>query len=262
MASDTEQTSSDESEESRRAVYRVLYLPWAWLAFLPWLGISTVSFGAVAVGLAKLSPRAAFHMGTLWSWLLCRANWTSVTIEGREKADPNQSYVIMSNHQSNFDVLAFYGHWGRQFRWVMKEELRNVPGLGWYCAAGGHVFVDRSNREKSIASLEAAKERIRDGISVVFFPEGRRSRDGRLQDFKTGGFRMAQDLGLPILPVSISGARHVLPDKTLKLIPGRIKITIHDPVLPDEYAKEDRKRLMEVVRQRICEGLTPFERGE
>jgi len=247
--------------EATRKRLRWLYAPYTWLVFIPFLAATTISFGLVAMLLAFVAPRAAFHFGTVWSWLLCRVNFTRVRMEGRENAAPGQSYVIMSNHQSHFDILAFYGHWGRQFRWVIKKELRNIPGLGWYCSAGGHIFIDRSDREKAIESMRAARPRLQGGVSVMIFPEGTRSRDGRMREFKKGGFMMARDLELPILPVSISGSRHVLPGKTLWLLPGTIRIRIHPPIDPAAYG-EDRDRLMADVRATIASGLTPFERGE
>lgn len=203
----------------------------------------------------------AFHCGTIWAWCLCRANFTWVRIRGRERAKAGQSYVIMSNHQSHFDILAFYGHWGRQFRWIMKQELRQVPGLGWGCAAVGHIFVDRSDRERAIASMRAAARLLEGGVSVMIFPEGTRSHDGRLQAFKKGGFMMALELGLPILPVSISGSRHVLPGHTLRLLPGSVRITVHEPIEVAPRSLEDRERLMEEVAAVIRSGLSPWERA-
>jgi 1-acyl-sn-glycerol-3-phosphate acyltransferase len=224
--------------------------------------VSTITLGCIAVLICPLTPRVAFHCGTLWAWLLCRLAFTRVRVVDKQNARKGQSYIIMSNHQSHFDVLAFYGHWGRQFRWVIKKELRSVPGLGWYCAAGGHIFIDRSSREKSIEILKRARPLLDGGISVVFFPEGTRSRDGRLREFKKGGFMMALDLGLPILPVSISGSRHVLPGRTLQLLPGRIRIAIHKPIDVTQYGPERRDELIADVRKAIASGLTPWERGE
>jgi len=216
----------------------------------------------VATLIALVSPRVAFHCGTIWAWLLCRLNLTWVTVEGREHARADGSYVIMSNHQSHFDVLAFYGHWARQFRWVIKKELRKVPGLGWYCAAGGHIFIDRSSREAAIRSLQMARPLLDGGVSVMIFPEGTRSRDGRIQAFKKGGFMTALDLGLPILPVSISGSRHVLAAHGRRPLPGCIRIRVHQPIDPTRFGVERRDELMATVREAITAGLTRWERGE
>jgi 1-acyl-sn-glycerol-3-phosphate acyltransferase len=246
---------------TRRGVLRWLYLPWAWLVFLPVFAASTLFWALIAVLVSLVSRRAAFHCGTIWAWCLCRLNLTHVRLEGRECAKPGQSYVIMSNHQSHFDVLAFYGHWGRQFRWVIKQELRKVPGLGFGCAAVGHVFIDRSDREKALASLRAARAQLTDGVSVMFFPEGTRSLDGRLGPFKKGGFMMALELGLPILPVSISGSRHVLPAQSLTLSPGTIRIRIHPPIETAGRSLAEREQLIEETAAAIRSGLTPWEQG-
>lgn len=252
----------EEPGERRRNILRWIYFPYKWLVYIPFLAVSTLVDGIIAVLICLVSPRAAFHMGTFWSWVLCRMNFSWVSIKGRENAKKGQSYVVMSNHQSHFDILAFYGHWGRQFRWVIKKELRKVPGLGWYCAAGGHIFIDRSDRQKAIESLMAAKPRLKGGVSVMFFPEGTRSDNGRMREFKKGGFMMALDLGLPILPVSISNSRHVLPNKTLKLLPGHIRIKIHPPIDTSKYSVETREQLMADVRAVIASGLTDWERAE
>jgi 1-acyl-sn-glycerol-3-phosphate acyltransferase len=251
---------NERENKLRRALWWI-YLPWTWLVFMPYLAVSTLLWGIIAVGICMFSPRLAFHCGTIWAWCLCRMNFTSVQVKGRGRVKDGKSYVIMSNHQSQFDIIAFYGHWGRQFRWILKEELRNIPGLGWYCAAGGHIFIDRRSRKKAIASLMAAKPLLDGGISVMIFPEGTRSPDGRIGDFKKGGFMLALDLGLPILPVSISGSHHVLPNKTLKLIPGKARIHIHEPIESIAYGPERRDKLMADVKAAMISGLSPWEGG-
>ena len=245
-----------------RAVLRPIFQIFNFGFVIPFLAVWTVGLSSVGVLVALISKRACFHIGTVWAWVMCRVALTRVSLVGRENADPAASYVIMSNHQSHFDVLAFYGHWGQQFRWVLKEELRNVPGLGWFCAAGGHLFIDRSSREKAIASLQRAAPLLKGGISVVIFPEGTRSTSGRMLPLKKGGFMMAMDLNLPILPVSISGSRHVLPNKTLWVLPGKIKITVHKPVQTADYGPARRDELMAEVRRSIASGLSDWERNE
>jgi len=251
----------NEQDDRLRRALRWVYMPWTWLVFIPYLAVSTLLWGIIAVVICIFSPRLAFHCGTIWSSCLCRVNFTSVRVKGRGRVKEGQSYVIMSNHQSHFDILAIYGHWGRQFRWVLKEDLRKIPGLGWYCAAGGHIFIDSRSREKAIAGLMAAKPLLDGGISVIIFPEGTRSPDGRIGDFKKGCFMMALDMGLPILPVSISGSHHVLPNKTLKFLPGKIRIQSHEPIEATAYGPERRDQLMADVRAAIAGGVNPWERG-
>lgn len=251
-----------EPGAAERRLLRLLYTPYCWLVVIPWFVTSTIVLGIIAVLISLVSPRAAYHCGTIWAWCACRINWTWVSFRGRHHAVPGKSYILMSNHQSQWDILSFYGHWGRQFRWVMKEELRKVPGIGWYCSAGGHVFIDRSNRERAIASLNAARSLLDGGISVMFFPEGTRSNDGRMGSFKKGGFMMALRMGLPILPISISNSRHVLPNNALRSLPGRIRISLHEPIDVTKYSEEDVERLMSDVRESIASGLSTWERGE
>ncbi len=242
-------------------VLRWCYAPFTWLVYIPFLGVWTAIMGSVAMLLSRLTPQSAFWTGTVWARVLCWANFTRVTVDGWENLQPGTSYVIMANHQSHFDVLAIYGHWRHQFRWVMKQSLRKKPFLGPACDRVGHVFIDRRDRGSALASLKEAGERIRDGISILFFPEGTRSADGRLRDFKKGGFIMAGDMGLELLPVSITGSYKVLPKGTLSLLPGHIRITIHAPVDPRIHG-DDRAALISAVRAPIISGLSEWERNE
>ena len=171
-----------------------------------------------------------------------------VKVTGRENIDPRQSYVVVANHQSLYDVFVLYGFLGIDFKWVMKQEMRSVPGLGIGCEKVGHIFVDRSNRQAALASIKAAESKIRNGTSVVFFPEGTRSRDGALRPFKKGAFRFALDLNLPILPVTIVGTREILPPDTVDLLPGKARLIIDEPIRVDGLDGKDIPRLMEQVR--------------
>lgn len=190
-----------------------------------------------------------------WARLLAYATPVRVRVTGRQNLDRRRSFVIVSNHQSYFDVLVIYGWLGVDFKWVMKKELRAVPFLGSACEKGGHIFIDRSNGEAARASLEKAKQKIVGGTSVVFFPEGTRSRDGSLGEFKKGAFMMAMDLGLPIVPVSIAGSARIMPAKTLDVFPGRIDMVIHPPIDVSRYGREEVKALIEETRRVIRSGL-------
>lgn len=236
---------------------RWLFLPWTVLVFYPFVAVTTAFWGCMAILLASVSKRAAFHCGTVWAWCLAWMSFVWVRVEGRENARPGQSYVILTNHQGDYDILALYGFLHRQFRWVIKQELRKVPFLGWGCAAIGHIFIDRSNSRAAIASLEAAKPRLAGGVSVLFFPEGTRSPDGRLGRFKKGGFVMARQLGLPILPVSITGSWPILPKGCLAPRPGVIRVRIHSPVAPEDHP--DDNALVAVVRTAVASGLSDSE---
>lgn len=227
------------------------------LVYAPVLGVSTLVFGSLAVVLLlAFSPRTVSRIcGGGWSRLNALFIPLRVTVEGRERVDPSQSYVIVSNHQSHLDVFVLYGWLGVDFKWVMKQELRKVPGLGIACERLGHVFIDRSDHEAAMRSIGAAKARITGGTSVLFFPEGTRSRDGSLRSFKKGAFRMAVDLGLPILPVTIRGTREMLPAASRDLRPGRARLVIHPPVAVDPTQPGEVERLSADVRSAIQSAL-------
>jgi 1-acyl-sn-glycerol-3-phosphate acyltransferase len=143
----------------------------------------------------------------------------------------------------------------------MKQELRKVPGIGIGCEKVGHIFIDRSNHEKALASLIAAKEKIVNGTSVIFFPEGTRSRDGRLGAFKKGAFKMAVDLQLPILPITIVGTRDILPTDSVDLFPGRARMIIHKPIDTAGYTDDNLDELVDRARSVIESGLRETATG-
>lgn len=237
---------------------RWLVLPWTLLVTYPMILVSTAIFGTLAVALSLISKHLGFYAGVYWARSLTWASWVRVRVEGREHLQAGQSYVILSNHQGAYDILALYGFLGREFRWVMKEELRRVPFLGWGCAAIGHIFIDRRNSARAIASLEEAKRHLSGGVSVLLFPEGTRSTDGRLLPFKKGGFAVARQLALPILPVSITGSNEILPKACLFPRPGAVRVRFHAPILPNDLP--ETSELMEKVREEIASGLRQDER--
>ena len=200
---------------------------------------------------ALAGPKAASLFGVVWARLNSWATPMLVQIRGRGNIDKAQSYVIVSNHQSQYDIFVLYGWLGIDFKWVMKIELRKVPVLGIACEKIGHIFIDRSNTEAALRSLNDAKSKIVNGTSVIFFPEGTRSKDGNLGRFKKGAFKMALDLGIPILPITISGTRSILPTKTIDIFPGRANMTIHPPVDITGYDNGSVKTLMAEVRSVI-----------
>jgi len=228
----------------------MLYQPYKWLFFMPFFILTTLLFGSATIVLSVFLPSrwVSLICGTFWARLNTWLTPMSVNVTGRENIDPQQSYVVVANHQSLYDVFVLYGFLGIDFKWVMKQDLRRVPGLGIGCEKVGHIFVDRSNRQAALASIKAAQSKISNGTSVVFFPEGTRSRDGALRQFKKGAFRFALDLNLPILPVTIVGTRGILPSDSLDLLPGKARLIIDEPIRVDGLDGKDIPRLMEQVR--------------
>jgi 1-acyl-sn-glycerol-3-phosphate acyltransferase len=230
-----------------------LYQPYKWLVVGPVLAISTLVFGGLAVALSPvLSPRRAGALcGVPWARINARVTPMAVAVVGQGNIDRGQSYVVVGNHTSLYDILLVYGWLGVDFRWVMKTELRKVPGLGVACERLGHIFVDRSSPRAALATLETARRRIAEGASVLFFPEGTRSPDGTLGPFKRGAFRMALDLGLPILPVTIRGTREILAPGSRDLRPGRARLVIHPPISTAGWSPDRLPELMALTRETI-----------
>jgi len=162
---------------------------------------------------------------------------------------------VIANHQSAFDIFVLYGFLGIDFKWIMKQELRKLPGIGIGCEKVGHIFIDRTDHESAMKSLSAAREKIVNGTSVIFFPEGTRSPDGIIRDFKKGAFKMALDLDMPILPVTIIGTKEILPNKTMDLFPGKALMRIHEPISVKGYSDENINELIEKARKIMVKGI-------
>lgn len=245
------------SEGSVRKILVVLYQPYKWLVYVPFLILSTLVFGAIAVILSTLVNQkvGSFIGGAVWSRLNGYMTPIFVKVLGKENIDKYQSYVIVPNHQSHFDVFVLYGWLGIDFKWVLKQELRKVPGLGIGCEKVGHIFIDRSNHEKAIASINAARKKIVNGTSVIFFPEGTRQTSGRLGEFKKGAFKFAIDMGLPLLPVTIINTNKILPPHTMNLLPGKATMIIHPKIDTAGYDDANIDELMEKTRASIQSGI-------
>jgi len=236
-----------------------LFFIYSWFIFVPLMLLATLLAGAVCLCLVPfLGPRRVARLSAVpWSRLGLLLSGVQVRVHGVDNIDPSRSYVIVANHLSQYDIWVLYGHLEQDFRWVMKQELRRVPVIGVCCAMLGHIFIDRRHRDAALASLENAKQRLTGGTSILFFPEGTRSRDGELRPFKKGAFRMAQDLDLPILPVTILGTREILPADSLRMHPGTVSLTVHAPIAvsgDDDTALEEAMARSRTVIASVGEG--------
>ena len=231
-----------------------LYQVYAWLILIPFAALWSFISGWMAVFAAVLiSPRfSSTRVGTLWAKVIGWVTPMLVTVEGREHMDPEQTYVVVANHISQFDIILVYGWLPIDLRWVMKQELRKLPGIGIACEKVGHIIVDRSNPEIAKQTINDALDRIGNGVGIMFFPEGTRSLDGRLLPFKKGAFRIAKDQDLPLLPLTLLGTREILPARRLRITPGRARLVIHPPVMPEG---RDLRELMETCRSTIASRL-------
>jgi 1-acyl-sn-glycerol-3-phosphate acyltransferase len=192
-----------------------------------------------------------------WARWILGTSRVRVEVEGLENIAPDRSYVVMSNHQSAFDIVAISATLPLSWRFVAKRELTRIPFFGWGLVAAGHIVIDRRDHESSVRTLRQAAERVRSGTSVIVFPEGTRSPTGDLGPFKSGGFHLALEAGVPVLPATVSGSRRITPPKSLRVSPGRILVRYGKPVPTETLGKDDRERLKAEVRQAILAGFEP-----
>ncbi|MBU2252351.1 MAG: 1-acyl-sn-glycerol-3-phosphate acyltransferase [Proteobacteria bacterium] len=190
----------------------------------------------------------AHKVANLWARMLLWLTSTRVNVIGRENVLLGKPQIFMANHQSDFDVLIVTAHIPGQFRWIAKKELFKIPIFGRAMRSAGYIEIDRQNHEKAMKSLDEAAQKIREGKSVVTFPEGTRSKDRTIKPFKQGLFHLAIKAGVPIVPISIIGAHEIMPKRTLKFRPGKITMIIDRPVDVSGYTIETRGELIERVR--------------
>ncbi len=194
----------------------------------------------------------------LWARLILWTSRVRVEIQGLGNIRSGQPAVFMANHLSFFDVAALIAHLPGQIRFLARKELVKVPIFGWALYLSRHIIVDHTRLRKTFKNIERAAQRLREGTNILVFPEGALSLDGRLQDFKKGGFALAIKSGVPIIPISISGSRDILPRGGWKIRPGRIKVVVERPIETGGYTRRNLGELMERVRGTISANLDRF----
>lgn len=199
----------------------------------------------------------AYHPGRIWSKIVVRILLLRIHVEGREHLRPDEQYIFMSNHQGAFDIFLIYGYLNRNFKWMMKYQLFSIPFVGATCRAARHISVDKRSPQKVKKTYDDAREVLSNGMSIVMFPEGSRSRNGEMGMFKRGGFLLAKELNIPIVPLTIKGSYEVMSkDKDMHFAVNRpLRLTIHKPILPSSYGDKDIKELMAETFSVIHSGL-------
>ena len=226
------------------------------LRLLAVAAVSTVYHAVIIVGSTRLKTRNAericFTAPRSWCRSLLWAGGVEVEFEGLEHFQPARPAVIVSNHESWYDVFALAGLLPVDYRFVGKKELNKIPFFGAAWMACGHIAIDRSNRKAAIESLRTAGDKIRrEGAVVVMFPEGTRSSDGELRPFKKGAFVLALESGVPVIPIGISGSRSLMPKGSFLVRPGKIQVRIGAPIEVDGLTVADRDQLMDRARERV-----------
>lgn len=198
-----------------------------------------------------------YYPGKCWSWLTIRILLLPVKVEGREHLDKKQSYVFVSNHQGAFDIFLIYGFLGRNFKWMMKYQLRKMPFIGMACQAAHHIFVDKRGTAKIKQTYLEARQTLKDGMSLVVFPEGARTFTGHMGDFKRGAYMLASDLQLPVVPLTINGSFQVMPRmRDMKWVQWHpLTLTIHEPIPPKEQSPENITATLQESYQVIMKAL-------
>jgi 1-acyl-sn-glycerol-3-phosphate acyltransferase len=222
-----------------------------------WVCFTTLVAGTLVIVFSVFvrSGNPLHKIARLWGKSILVVSRVKVSVKGLSNIDPSGPYIYMSNHQSNFDIPVLLGHLTVQFRWLAKMELFKIPIFGHAMRKAGYISIDRYYRESAIESLRVAANKIKSGVSVLIFPEGTRSRDGKIRPFKKGGFVMAIDSGVPIVPVVITGTRAIMPKGKFRVYPGHVSMIIHKPISTSTYTRETKEALMESVRRVICENF-------
>lgn len=238
---------------------KYLYRIYQLVVCLPLFLLTTILTATITVVGCALGAVNFFgyHPGRLWSKVTIRSLLLPIKVERNGELDKNQSYVFVANHQGAFDIFMIYGYLGRNFKWLMKSSLRKVPFVGVACEYARHIYVDKSGPSKIKETYDKARAILSGGMSVVVFPEGSRTRDGKLSRFQRGAFMLADELQLPVVPITINGSFKVMPrqkdGKFIKWTP--LRLTIHKPIKPHGQGHDNVVALMQESYEVINAGL-------
>lgn len=234
---------------------KVLYILYQYLIGFPLIVLSTL-FTAVftIICFPWKNGKAPRAVQVFWSRSVIRLLLLPIKVTGRENVDPKQSYVFVANHQSFLDVFAVYGWLPNNFKWLMKKEIRRVPFVGTACAVAGHIFIDRSNPRAALQSMEKVKKELVDGISTVIFPEGTRTKTGEIGRFKQGAFKIAMDMELPVVPITLNGFYKAMPSGQPFANPySHLSLHIGKPIDISQFT--DINDAMVHVREKVEQGV-------
>ena len=222
---------------------KILYITYQVCFALPILLVLTILTALVTI-IGSLIGGAhiwGYYPGKIWSQLICYILLIPVEVHGREKIHKRTSYVFVPNHQGAFDIFLIYGFLGRNFKWMMKHQLRKVPFIGIACEYSHQIFVDKRGPRKIKETYDKARETLHGGMSLVVFPEGARSFTGHMGVFKRGAFMLADELQLPVVPLTINGSFDVMPRmRDMHWVTwSPLSLTIHEPIYPIGQGKDN-----------------------
>ena len=222
------------------------------LFIILWIILDTLVMGVISIFVSFFSKtgNAPHRVGIYWAKFILWASGIKVDVTGISNLDPSRPCLFICNHQSNFDIPVLFAALPAQFRWIAKAELFKIPLFGSAMRGAGYISIERKNRKSAIKSIDAAAEKIKSGVSVMIFPEGTRSPDGSIGEFKKGGFILAMNAEVPIVPIVINGTWPIMPKDSLKITPGNVCLSILKSIDVSEYS--DKNELIGLVRERIC----------
>ena len=240
---------------------RLFYILYQWLIAFPIIIVITLIASLITIIGAAIGNRDfwGYYPPMLWARCICNILLIRTKIKGKENINPQTSYVFVANHQGSFDIFLIYGYLGHNFKWMMKKSLKKIPFVGTACEFAGHIMVDRSSKASIRETMHKAANTLRGGMSLVVFPEGTRCTNGRMNPFKRGAFLLAEELSLPVVPMTIDGAFDLLPKGGFNIHPGKVTLTIHRPITPPTDGKYDMDILMKESYNRIASALPDEE---
>lgn len=205
----------------------------------------------------------AYHPGRLWSKFIVRVLFLPIKVTGRENIKDDESYVFVANHQGSFDIFLIYGFLQKNFKWMMKWQLLNIPLVGATCRASKHIIVDKRSSSKIKKTYDDARKTLSNGMSIVLFPEGARTFSGHMGLFRRGAFMLADELQLPVVPLTINGSFDVMPRQYDMHFANwhPLTLTIHAPIYPESKGVDNQKRLSEKSYEAIQSALVPEYQG-
>lgn len=244
---------------------KYLYYLYQILFAIPTVLAATITCAIVTV-LGCTFGNASFwgyYPGYIWSRCVLWLMLIPVKVEGREHLEKDQSYVFVANHQGSFDIFLIYGYLGRNFKWMMKESLRKIPFVGWACEKSHQIFVDKRGASRIKKTYEDARRTLQGGTSVTVFPEGSRTFTGHIGPFKKGAFALADELQLPVIPITINGSFDILPRQSkIKLVSwNRLSLTIHQAIYPIGQGPENVQATMHQAFDSVMSALEPKYQG-
>ena len=223
------------------------------LFLIPAIGLYTIVLGTLSIASSLFEKRGYFAHWCARSWarLILVTTGVSVRVEGLDRVRAGGSYVFVSNHQSHYDTAVLFATLPHQLRIIAKDSLGNFPFLGWHLRRTGHILVDR-RKPDSAAIIKWADRLLTQGLSLIVYPEGTRSMDGRVHRFKPGSFLIALQTSLPVVPLSIVGTRQIHRKGELAAHPGSVKLVFHEPIDTRTLSGTDPRAFGERVRQIIA----------